>query len=602
MAAGKTRNEKPMKGHLPGGVGRVTPCIVTAPLSHPGAHLRMRRIAVCVLLAGSVWLSGCTTSPATSAAAVAPAPDIADPELLLARAREALAIGHHPEAARLFLQAARLSDDEQVAEDAARVAFDHGQLQAAQAAADRWLEINPTSQRAREIAALAALRLYRVDQAVPYLAESIKADYITPGAGFTELWPQLAQADVHAATAVMKELVKQFDEVAEAHFALSRLAEQTSHLALMTAEAQRAQTLAPYWAPGVMQLAKAQLVAGHKEAALTTAKSVAGDDSTAEIRAEYASLLVTAGRIEEGVALLRSLETAPGDTTVAQRALAQLDIETGQYSSAFTRLNKLLNTGKNLSESIFTLASIAERTGALSEARQLYARVQDGPFAMNAQLRLAGIIAREDGLDAALNSLETYGESNPHYMVASVTARADLLSDSGDLAGALTLLDETVAIYPDVAQLRLSRAFLLLRMDKNSAGIAALRELLATRPEDPLVLNALGYTLVERTRNHREGQELIARALAYTPDSGAVLDSMGWALFKLGQKQEALTYLERAKGRILDPDLDQHLGEVLWSLGRRDEAIETWRAGVMRFPDNEALKERLKRHDRQSRK
>ncbi len=93
-----------------------------------------------------------------------------------------------------------------------------------------------------------------------------------------------------------------------------------------------------------------------------------------------------------------------------------------------------------------------------------------------------------------------------------------------------------------------------------------------TVPNDPSATNALGYTLVDRTRHHKEGLDLIEQALTETPDSGAVLDSMGWALHRAGRSQDALGYLEHAKRRINDPEVDLHLGEVLIALDRKDDA------------------------------
>jgi len=86
--------------------------------------------------------------------------------------------------------------------------------------------------------------------------------------------------------------------------------------------------------------------------------------------------------------------------------------------------------------------------------------------------------------------------------------------------------------------------------------------------------------------------------LKYTPDSGAVLDSMGWAMFKLGQKEQALGYLQRAVKHIVDPDLDLHLGEVLWALNRYDDAKQAWQVGLTHDPDNTELQERLKRAEK----
>jgi Flp pilus assembly protein TadD len=228
--------------------------------------------------------------------------------------------------------------------------------------------------------------------------------------------------------------------------------------------------------------------------------------------------------------------------------------------------------------------------------------VQEGEFAAAAQLRIAKLIQNSEGLPAAITFLQSYGEANPDELLLSLKARAEMLSEAGDEAAALATYDEAVKRYPDVAELRLSRSFQLIRMNKTAAGIAAMKQLLSERPADPTVLNALGYTLVDRTNQYQTGHDYIAQALQYSPDSGAVLDSMGWALFKLGKKQEALTNLEKAAMRLADSDLDLHLGEVLWSLDRRDDAVQAWEVGLKRAPENKPLQERLEKAKKSTRK
>jgi tetratricopeptide (TPR) repeat protein len=149
--------------------------------------------------------------------------------------------------------------------------------------------------------------------------------------------------------------------------------------------------------------------------------------------------------------------------------------------------------------------------------------------------------------------------------------------------------------YPDSAELRFARVFQLESADKVSESVAELRKLVADRPGDPAATNALGYILVDRTRQHREGLKLIEEALAQTPDSGAVLDSMGWALHRTGRNEDALKYLEHAKRRINDPEVDLHLGEVLLALDRKNDARDVWTKASERYPDNDELKQRLQK-------
>lgn len=579
--------------------------IAAAPLPlaiEPSSAARCWSSALVLALSLTLGLTlgACTAGPASrsvasNATASESQPETRDVTQLLAAAEAAQQAGRYPEAARNYIKAAQLSSDEDVAEMAAQACYDNQQLNAALQIATRWLEINPTNQQAREIAALSALKLYRVDAAREQLQLLLESAYITPAAGFMEVLPKLEAADSNAATAVLKQLVERMPQVAEAHYALAQLAGQTADLGLMLTEARRAQELAPYWSPAGLALAKAQLASGQADQALLTAQDVVKNDDSSATQSEYAALLLASNHANDAVKLWRELEDAGGDNSAAIRALAQLDFQVGNYQSAFARFNRLLNTGKNLSESIFYLGAIAERSGALDEARQLYERVQEGEFAAAAQLRVAKLIKDSEGLTAALTFLQAYGEANPNELLLSLKARAEMLSESGDEAAALAIYDQAVNAYPDVAELHLSRAFQLVKMEKITPALQSMRQLVTERPQDPTALNALGYTLVDHSKQYQAGQNYIAEALKYSPDSGAVLDSMGWAMFKLGQKDAALDYLQRAAAHLVDADVDLHLGEVLWSLKRRDDALQVWEVGLQRAPDNKALQDRIQR-------
>jgi Tfp pilus assembly protein PilF len=127
------------------------------------------------------------------------------------------------------------------------------------------------------------------------------------------------------------------------------------------------------------------------------------------------------------------------------------------------------------------------------------------------------------------------------------------------------------------------------------AATRDLRQLLRERPGDATVQNALGYTLADHERNLDEAHALIAAALAQTPDNAAVLDSMGWVLFRQGRLAEALEYLQRADALGDDAEIDLHLGEVQWALGDRDAARATWQRALESYPNDARLRERLER-------
>jgi tetratricopeptide (TPR) repeat protein len=301
-----------------------------------------------------------------------------------------------------------------------------------------------------------------------------------------------------------------------------------------------------------------------------------------------------AGQEEEGRKELNALASSETAGAVVERTLADIDFQMGNRDSAAQRYSNLVSSGRFVYESLFYLGAIAESRGATDEAIQIYSRVTSGDTAMAAQSRIARLKADKEGLPKALASLEEFGSTRPQYIIDTIIARATLLSNNKDRDGALELLESGLKQYPDSSELRFARVFQLEDANHVNEAVSELRKLVADRPGDPVASNALGYTLVDRTGKTREGLKLIEEALVQTPDSGAVLDSMGWALHRAKRDEEALTYLQKAKTRINDPEVDLHLGDVLLALGRKDEARELLKAAIDRYPENEDLQARVK--------
>jgi tetratricopeptide (TPR) repeat protein len=545
-------------------------------------------VAACIV-------SGCATPHSATPSVPSPAP-ANDPNALVLGAEVALQKGEYLQASKAYLEAAQASKSEDMAEQATRVAFENLQWSIAEQAADRWLEINQTNEEAQRFAAFSALHLYQLDRAAPHLAILLDSAFINPAAGYLALLPQLADEGTSAAvTAVLQRLIVRHPDVTEAHYALAQAAIQSDNFALALEHARRARELGPYWAPAGLLLARVQMLLGDSDAALATAKQVLDQDSQDSYRLEYALMLMQAGKEEEGRKELTALSKSETTAPVVERALADIDFQLGDRDSAAKRFTNLVSSGRFVYESLFYLGAIAESRESWDDALQLYSRVTSGELAMAAQTRAARIKVKQEGLPAALKLLDDFAATRPQYRIDVITARATLLSESGDRNDAIALIDAGLVQYPDASELKFARIFQLEAADKVDAAIADLRKLYEERSEDPAAANALGYTLVDRTRQHKEGLKLIEQALAQTPDSGAVLDSMGWALHRANRDEDALSYLEHAKRRINDPEVDLHLGEVLLALNRKDDARQVWKKAVERYPDNAELKQRLQK-------
>jgi Flp pilus assembly protein TadD len=127
------------------------------------------------------------------------------------------------------------------------------------------------------------------------------------------------------------------------------------------------------------------------------------------------------------------------------------------------------------------------------------------------------------------------------------------------------------------------------------AAVRDLRRVLELKPDDANAMNALGYTLADRTENKTEALELIQKALTLKPGEPAIIDSLGWVQYRLGNLDEALEQLRRAYDKQPDAEIAAHLGEVLWVSGQKDEARRIWDQGRKKDDKNKVLIETMKR-------
>jgi Flp pilus assembly protein TadD len=174
-------------------------------------------------------------------------------------------------------------------------------------------------------------------------------------------------------------------------------------------------------------------------------------------------------------------------------------------------------------------------------------------------------------------------------------AKADLLADHGDAQGGLSFIAAALQRFPQYPRLQYERATLLERAGQVGESVKVFEQLLRERPDDPNLMNALGYTLADHRMELSRAESLIRRALAVTPDNPAVLDSLGWVRLRRGDARAALPSLERAYMISRDPDIAAHWGEALWVSGENAQARKVWAEALARHPDSRALKDTVHR-------
>jgi tetratricopeptide (TPR) repeat protein len=506
-------------------------------------------------------------------------------------------------AARAYFEAARDSQDAQIARRATEVALFARQRDLALEAARLWSKLDPSADRAKQMVATLSqpgsggdikAELERV------LAEA-GADSKTLADAFVQLNQALAaQADKTVVYRLIVELAKPYPSVAEAHFAVALAGYNTglSDLEITAASiraADRALELKPGWERAA--LIKADLLAKTSpEGAIRYLNGFLA--SVPESRAAtgaLAQLYVEQKRYGEARALFQRLLDEDKSDRDIQFAVAAISVQMKDYATAERMFEELRSAGVDAGAVAFYLGQIAEETKRYDEAIARYREVTDGERAWIATLRIATVLAKKGDIEGARRYLASLKPENRERGIEVRQAEAQVLRDAGDYKGAYAVLSSALAAEPNSVELIYDVAMVAEKLDRLDEVESRLTRLIELRPDNPQALNALGYTLVDRTPRTAEGLKLIEKALTLAPEDPSILDSMGWAHFRMGNLGDSEKFLRRALADRPDPEIAAHLGEVLWAKGERDRAKEVWQSQLKETPDNALLLETVRR-------
>ena len=215
---------------------------------------------------------------------------------------------------------------------------------------------------------------------------------------------------------------------------------------------------------------------------------------------------------------------------------------------------------------------------------------------VQARVRSAQILAGQGKLEQARKLLSDANTDSAEQALQLAVAEASLLRKAKQPQAAFDLLDALLEKQPDNPELLYETALLAERLTQMEIMERRLRRLIELQPENAQAHNALGYSMADRGIRLTEARELIEKALALLPNDTFILDSLGWVLYRQGDLSGGLAALERAYAMRDDPEIAAHLGEVLWSIDRKDDARKLLRAAQKKHPDNEPLADAVKKY------
>ncbi len=564
--------------------------------------MKTSHVLLALIISGSL-LQGCGQNPViTTTVEITPPQQESQPEpepeaipfeadtlyaLLVAefagsRERYDIALGN-------YVQQAHKTRDPQIAARATRIASFLNKHAIALESALLWLELKPANNEARSIA---ATELASQDR----LLEAFEHAKVLQDNGSRSIFQTLAARAAKSTDIERELLLEKFEQRLVEHpdnvsllVGRGLLLQQQIRLPEALESAQAAMRSDPdNIAAAILEANLLNLLKQPDEALQRLIALVDLHPDNTRVRLQYARLLASQdlGLAHEQFRIL--VEKSPRDPDL-RFSLALVSNERGNIDEAKEHFEALLKMGKRTSSAHYYLGRIAENEAQRDIALGHYLAVTPGTDYMSSVLRSTDLFILGAELERANLRLDTIRARYPSQAERLYLLESELLSKHNYLEQAEAILTEALAQRPSSSNLLYARAMLNERRNLLELSELDLRSIIKYDPNNATALNALGYTLADRTDRYQEAYQLISQALNLRPDDPAVIDSMGWVQYRLGNLDEALLRLRQAMKVFPDHEVAAHLGEVLWKSGMIEEARKTWAEGLKLNPGSDVI-------------
>ncbi|MCP5257166.1 MAG: tetratricopeptide repeat protein [Burkholderiaceae bacterium] len=510
---------------------------------------------------------------------------------------------------RFMLDAARRTGDEALFRRATDMAIQSRSGPGALEVARAWREAHPDSVDANRYELQVLLALNRVAETEAPLRATLAALPKDDREDFLAALPQLysrASDKTEAAHVVEHALdnaLKDPAQAAAAWTAIGRLRLQAGDKVGALAAATLGQDADPAarW-PALLAL---QLAAADEPQAESLVQHyLQSAKPLPEVQLAYARWLIDEGRLTDAHAQLAAITARDpefaeawllqGGLYAQQRDDAQAQLALANYM-ALLKLKGGADASEGMDRARLTLARIAARRGDYPNAEALLDQIETPGQALTVATERAAIRVKQGHLDDAIAAIRAAPDDSPRDTRLKLLAEAQLLRENGRAEQSYQMLNAELRKEPTDEDLIYDTAMSAERMGKPDEMEALLRRLIELKPDAYNAMNALGYSLADRGVRLPEAKSLIEKAVQLAPDNAFIQDSLGWVEFRLGHHAEAERILSEAFRRRPDAEIAAHLGEVLWVQGQTERARAVWREGYRLDPDNDTLKQTLKR-------
>jgi len=345
----------------------------------------------------------------------------------------------------------------------------------------------------------------------------------------------------------------------------------------------------PYEVETTIRLAQVLIKKGKLEEAISVlSKSVIQNPNNLNLRQQYAEYL-SVKNIEQAISELELINNRNPFNRKIAYMLASLYLSKDETELAKPILENLGSKQNGPNDVNFHLGNIAKKDGEIAKAIYYYSKVISGSKYIIAQERLVDLYTQNSTLAEIQNYLSIKRERNPKYAKNLFQLESSLLLINDEKDKAFKLLTNALSAFPNDANLLYLRSMSLDSPETFDEMETDLRSILTLDGNNSVILNALGYSMLIYTERTQEAYDLIKKAHDLNPKDPAIIDSLGWVLFKLGKLEEALNYLNDAYALNKDAEIAAHLGEVLWVLNKREQALLIFRDSYENYPEHKTL-------------
>lgn len=347
------------------------------------------------------------------------------------------------------------------------------------------------------------------------------------------------------------------------------------------------------------RLAIAQLLYKHNDRDEAMATLVEGIKHSPDNKQLHLQLIrfVAETDLNDAQRRLTQLASDHAEDLNLQYSLALINKQLNLRAEAEAIFRRLIARNWRVGDAHFQLAIMAQEDDLTEQAISHFMMVGAGKNLLPAVASIAQLMSGAGDLNAARIYLHRQRLEHPKHAVAFYRMESELLMNLERYQSAHSLLSESLEQLPDNVDLLYTRSLVSEKLNDIVSMERDLRTIIASDANNASALNALGYSLANHTNRYEEALALVNKALSIKPRDAAIIDSLGWILYRLGKHEAALVRLREAMTVLPDPEIAAHLGEVLWVTGEREEALRVWRSALEQDPESRYLRDTLTRFE-----